>query len=150
MQRLTDKYNVKEYIRRLEMQDRYTSKWDELRTDQAVFIQRTLNKWFSEKYFRIEIESRDSEYIYTSTKYVYIHYIRFGYNYGTKIVFYYTEPHSTNIQEIRMHYNDFCNIIGIQEAESDFRILQKFYPIRKEPKPNPFPQTTNIKTKSKS
>ena len=115
-----------------------------------MFIRRTIQKWFTGKYFHLEIEDYDSslEYINIRTQYIFIGYIRFGFSRLTKIVFYYHEPHSESLKEIRLGINDFY-YIKLIEAGSEFIILQKFYPIQKTPKPNPLEQFANIKNKKK-
>lgn len=151
MEQLTKKYNFKKFWEYLNRQCRYNSKWDESRTDQDVFIRRTLQKWFTNKYFRIEVENwgdYSQKEIHLHTEYIFIEYIRFGFARATQIVFYYKHPHSTKTKEIRIGYNDFIGL-RIVEAEADFRILQKFYPIRTESKPNPIEQITNMKAKTK-
>ena len=150
MERLTEKYKFKKLWECFVRQNRHVAGWDEKRTDMDVFIRRTLNKGFSGKYFHLEIDEwnfdRDDYRIYT--KYVFIVGIRFHYGRIPSVTVHYLEPHSIIVEEKIMTFNDFL-YLKIREAESDFRILQKFYPIRKEMKPNPFKQFTNTNIKNK-
>ena len=151
MERLTEKYKFKKLWGCFVRQNRHVANWDERRTDMDVFIKRTLSKWFSGKYFHLEIDEwnfdRDDYRIYT--KYVFIVGIYFHYGRIPSLTVHYLEPHSIIVEEKIMTFNDFL-YLKIREAESDFRILQKFYPIRKEMKPNPFKQLANTNIKNKN
>ncbi len=155
MKPLTEQYNFEKFWEMFSRQNRSVSKWDQTRTDKQVFIERTLNRWFSGKCFQVLLKRDDRKAIemarlYRSlgqkinhieheviyTKYVLVLYIRFAYRYSDKIIIRYAEPHSIKTEEMAMGYNDLLNIRSIAENETDFSILRKFYPLQKN-KPEP-------------
>lgn len=152
---LTEQYNFEKFWNIFTRQDRHVSKWDEGRTDQDVFIRRTLQKWFVGKCFQVLVhQKRDhnldkldffmsslgnkpspGDYDLLFTKYVHITNIYFKYSWSSgRITFYYVEPHSQSIQEEKLSYNDFIQM-QVMENQTDFAILRKFYPVEKKMHP---------------
>jgi hypothetical protein len=138
---LIEKYPFKKFWDAFMRQSRYSSHWDEKRTDQDVFIRRTLGKWFEGKYFQVIFDeyipgdpfplTRTEPYRFVHTKYVLIVNIRFGYTaYFDQIVIRFVEPHSTKLQEIWIKSSDWYNL-SIEEDKESFTILRRFYPIEK-------------------
>lgn len=138
---LTEKYNFKKFWDAFMRQCRYSSAWDERRTDQDVFIRRTLSKWFEGKYFQVILDeyipgnpfplTRTEPYRFRYTKYVLIISIRFGFAaYFDQILVRFVEPHSTKMQEIWIKANDWHNL-SIEEDKESFTILRRFYPVEK-------------------
>lgn len=135
MRKIDELFPFDKFWMAFERQSRSCSSWDENRTDMAVFIDRTMSKWVTGKFFQIEYEESEKKFLKPVlrrryTKYVLITHVRFSYGYENMITFSYIEPHSKKEKEIRMGYGDFKSIL-LEENEADFRILHKFYPIKK-------------------
>lgn len=141
MTRLVDKYPFKKFWEAFMRQDRCSAKWDERRTDQDVFIRRTIGKWFEGKYFQVIFDkyvpgdpfplSRAEPFRVRYTKYVAIVDIHFTYAaYHDQITIRYIEPHSAKTEEIRIKNGDWYDLSVIEDKES-FTILRRFYPVER-------------------
>src|ERR1700727_1872709 len=136
MRLLTSEYPFKKFWAAFERQNRHVSKWDDRRTDQDVFIRRTLSKWFEGKMFQVVFDKyvpekgfleRVGAHRIKYTQYVFITQIRFAYApYHDQISVFYAEPHSTSIQRLDIKGGDWYDI-SIQEDKESWTILRKFY-----------------------
>lgn len=148
MEKLIERYHFKKFWNCFLRKDRCVSKWDDHRTDQDVFIRRTLGNWFVGKYFAVMFDDyvpadgiqginwRDA-YTIKYMKYVLITNIRFAYaKYHDQIVVHYLEPHSLKIEEKRLILNNW-NGMWVEEDKERFTVLKKFYPIQKSKIPVP-------------
>jgi hypothetical protein len=142
MKKINELYYFEKFWKIYTRQERAVSKWDEKRTDMDVFIRRTLSKWFSGKAFQVELnryQSFDAFFHKTPpleykviTKYIVITNMVFSFaQYHDLITIYFIEPHSESFEEIRFGFNEFMDL-KLMKNEGDFRLLRKFYPIRKE------------------
>lgn len=126
-------------------QNRSVSKWDEKRTDQDVFIRRTLSKWFEDKCFQVVFEeyipgdpfpligeeTRKEPHRIKYTRYVYIVEIYFTFaKYHDQITFRFVEPHSRKIEKMCIKSFDWQNL-SVEEDKESFTILRRFYPVEK-------------------
>jgi len=144
MRKLTEAYPFEKFLTFFLRQNRGVSKWDERRTDQDVFIRRTLSKWFEGKAFQVIFDkyvpacgvpvfngTEQKPYKMRYTKYVLITHICFAFSpYYDEITVYYAEPHSTKIERLDIKRNDWYNL-SIQEDIESWTILRKFYPFEK-------------------
>jgi hypothetical protein len=140
MTRLTEKYRFEKFFTAFVRQERGISKWDDNRTDQAVFVRRTLCKWFVGKAFQVIfdkfvpangfmqiIPAHRIKY----TKYILVTSICFTYApYHDQITIYYAEPHSIKIEKIDLERNDWYDL-SIEEDIESWTILRRFYPFEK-------------------
>ena len=121
--------------------NRSISVWDEHRTDQAIFVQRTLNKWFSEKSYQViydklifgnpDLFFEEKDYQVKYTKYYFI--IAVSHTmamYHDQITIVCIEPHSTEMKEISI-WRSRWHEISIQEDVESWTILRRFYPFEK-------------------
>ena len=118
------------------------SHWDEKRTDQDVFIRRTLDKWFSGKYWQAIFDKyvpapnfQPFEHVepYRLKYMKYMAVINIQLAYGRKegeIRIDYVEPHSLKMEKMFLDHNDWCDLSAIEDKES-FVILRRFYPVEK-------------------
>lgn len=144
MKPIPEKYPFVKFWDAFMRQDRCVSKWDDKRTDQDIFINRTLSKWFEGKYFQVifdkyipgdpfnfmaQIKKEPSRIRYTM--YMAIVRIRFGFGrIEGEIIVEYVEPHSTKIQSMHISHNDWYNMSAEEDKES-FVILRRFYPVER-------------------
>lgn len=140
MQPLTEKYPFKKFWDAFMRQDRTCAHWDDRRTDQDVFIRRTLDKWFSGKYFQVVFD----EYVPSQglieqtpahrikyTKYMAILGIRLTFaQYHEQITIIYVMPHSLKTERLDIKRNDWYNLSIIEDKES-WTVLRRFYPTEK-------------------
>lgn len=142
MKKLSEQYNYEKFWSCFLAHDRNVSAWDEHRTDQDVFIRRTLAKWFEGKYLAILFEKyvpadgiwplawREA-YTVKYMKYVAVWAVRFAYSWSSgEILVRYDEPHSLKIETMRLKKND-CNRMWIEEDKESWTVLKKFYPTEK-------------------
>lgn len=122
-------------------QDRGISKWDNRRTDQDVFIRRTLSKWFEGKSYQIDFDkyipvkvgfnSVAAAHRFKYTMYVFV--IRIGFTfsaYHDQITVEYAQPHSTSIERMDIERRDWSQM-KIREDKESWTILRRFYPLEK-------------------
>jgi hypothetical protein len=145
MQPLVEKYPFKKFWDAFMRQNRSVSKWDDKRTDQGVFIRRTLSKWFEGKCFQVIFdeyvpgdpfqlagrEDKKEPYRIRYTRYMAIIDIYFTFAaYHDQITFRYVEPHSRKIEKICIKGFDWYNL-SVEEDKESFTILRRFYPVEK-------------------
>lgn len=143
MKTVFELYYFEKFWNILSRQNRSISNWDGERTDMDVFIRRTVGSWFVGKFFQVEVKEHKANIFFLKefetpdqktkifTKYIYITNIRFAYQRSLKVRINYVEPHSQKVEEVYFGWNDFVNI-SLMENEEDFRILNKFYPVKVE------------------
>jgi hypothetical protein len=145
MQPLVEKYPFKKFWDAFMRQNRSVSKWDDKRTDQDVFIRRTLSKWFEGKCFQVIFdeyvpgdpfpiagrEGKREAHCIRYTRYMAIIDIYFTFAaYHDQITFRYVEPHSRKIEKICINGFDWYNL-SVEEDKESFTILRRFYPVEK-------------------
>jgi hypothetical protein len=145
MQPLIEKYPFKKFWEVFTRQDRCVSKWDDKRTDQDVFIRRTLSRWFEGKCFQVIFdeyipgdpfplagrEGKREPYRIRYTRYMAIIDIYFTFAaYHDQITFRYVEPHSRKIEKMCIKGSDWYNL-SVEEDKESFTILRRFYPVEK-------------------
>lgn len=142
--RLIEKYPFNKFLEIFTRQNRGVAKWDDRRTDQDVFIRRTLSKWFEGKMFQVMFDKyvpacgvpvfngrEQIPYRMRYTKYILVTHICFTYApYHDQITIYYAEPHSTKIERLDLTRNDWYDI-SIEEDKESWTILRRFYPFEK-------------------
>lgn len=141
MEKLISVYPFTKFWECFERQDRGVSKWDDKRTDQDVFIRRTLSRWFEGKIFQVVfdkyipsvnlcLDSRPA-YRIKYTKYILITHIHFTFApYHDQVTFYYAEPHSNKIERMDIKRGDWHDL-SIEEDKESWTILRRFYPFEK-------------------
>jgi hypothetical protein len=145
MRPLVEKYPFKKFWDAFMRQNRCCSKWDESRTDQDVFIRRTLAKWFEGKYFQVIFDEyvpgdpfplagrldKKESYRIRYTRYMAVIDIYFTFAaYHDQITIRYVEPHSNKIQKMCIKGTDWYNL-SVEEDKESFVILRRFYPVEK-------------------
>ena len=128
MKWLIEKYNFSKFWECFTRHNNCVPKGHDRLSYMNVFLRRTLDNWFHGKCFHIEIAdfTYSKDICQVHSKYIYIQSVRFLYNGYPVIVFTYTEPHSTKLQREEFNFTDFC-FLRIQDAESEFKTIQKFY-----------------------
>lgn len=141
MSPIPEAYPFKKFWDAFARQDRSVAKWDDKRTDQDVFIRRTMSKWFEGKSFQVIFDqyipadpfplSRSEPHRLKFTKYMLVLGIEFAYAaYHDQISITYAEPHSTKIEKMSIKSGDWYNI-SAQEDKESFTILRRFYPVER-------------------
>jgi|SRR6185312_200599 len=151
---LIEKYPFKKFWEMLTRQNRCVSKWDEHRTDQDVFIRRTLDKWFSGKCYQVVFDKfvpsprfqpidPVEPYRIKYTKYMAIAGIELAFSRTEgAITVKYVEPHSMTLEKMVLDHNDWCDLSVMDDNES-FVILRRFYPVERNEIKLPTLQTLN-------
>lgn len=138
---VTEKYNFNKFWTLFVAHDRCVSKWDNGRTDQDVFIRRTLRKWFRDKCFQVIFnkyvpginlfEINEPAYRVKYTMYLLVFDVSLAYSYTEgEIAVKYKEPHSARPQRINIKKGDWYEI-SIEEDKESWTILWRFYPTEK-------------------
>jgi hypothetical protein len=147
--KLSESPEFEKFWQKFHHANRYVSKWDERRTDRQVFVRRALKtlmgKCFKLTYadwkkFRNErpiIGKDERTKLIVRTEYIQIAWIEFAMIDGDEVRMYFIFPHSYSLETRCMDFNFLCNLV-IEEAETDFHILRKFYPLAFEEIPDPF------------
>lgn len=141
MMPITEKYPFKKFWDAFMRQDRMASKWDDRRTDQDVFIRRTIGKWFAGKCYQVIFDeyvpgnpfplSRADPYRIRYTVYMAVVEIYFTFAaYHDQITIRYAEPHSRKVLKMHIKGGDWYNISAEEDKES-FTILRRFYPVER-------------------
>jgi hypothetical protein len=145
MMPIVKQYPFKKFWDAFMRQDRGVSKWDDKRTDQDVFIRRTLSKWFGGKCFQVIFDKyvpgdpfplvgrngKKEPYRIRYTKYMAVIDIYFTFAaYHDQVTFRYVEPHSTEIQKICIKGSDWYDM-SVEEDKESFTILRRFYPVER-------------------
>ena len=137
-----DKNAFKKLWSIFDRQDRSVSKWDDNRTDQDVFIRRTLSKWFEGKPFQVIFDKYVPEaglvgiqiipaHRIKYTQYVFVCRIYFAFApYHDQITVQFAEPHSIAIQKVNIKRGDWWDMF-VQEDKESWTVLRRFYPIEK-------------------
>ena len=122
--------DVKRFFNALSKQNRFSNKnRPNQQCDQTVFVRRTLNKWFSSKFYKLIREDCLGVLNY---QYIYISNISFRLGWGTEIIVYYINASKSfkDKKDYGIGLGDILNSMKISICLFDYRLVDFINSIR--------------------